>query len=186
MTTDTAPQRGEVWLKGNVRPALGLVLLLTAAVAGGAVIVLLANPPVWVAWVTGGVGFLLAVGAAALTWAATQPRIERRGSLLRVRLSPHAAHDVPLEIVECVFLGSQPIGAADAEAQRLRVGTLVVRLAERAADWRERSTFKPWGSWQDGHVVVDGRWCEPLSLDVARGVSARLVEAKRGLAGTVP
>lgn len=186
MTTDTAPQRGEVWLKGNVRPALGLVLLLAAAVAVGVAFVLFSRLPVWVAWLAGGVGFLLAVVAATLTWAATQPRIERRGALLRLRLSPHAAHDVPLEIVECVFLGSQPIGADDADSQRLRVGTLVVRLAERAAEWRERSTFKPWGSWQDGHVVVDGRWCEPLSLDVARGVSARLLEAKRDLAGAVP
>jgi hypothetical protein len=38
-----------------------------------------------------------------------------------------------------------------------------------------------WGSWEDGNVVFDGRWCEPLSQAVARDLSGRLLEARRQL-----
>jgi hypothetical protein len=62
------------------------------------------------------------------------------------------------------------------------VTTLVMRLAEREVDWGERPSFAPWGKWEDGAVVFDGRWCEPLSVDVARRLSGWLVEAKRAAA----
>jgi hypothetical protein len=182
----------EVWLKGNVRPALGLAVLAAVVLAAGAALVLVCAPPAWVAQVAAAAGAGIVAAVAALVWAAARPRLERRDTVLRLRLAPHRAHDVPLEAVECVFLGSQPIGADDAhdahdaDEHRLRVGTLVVRFAERATECRERATFRLWGTWHDGHAVVDGRWCEPLSLEVARGISARLLEAKRQVAGTMP
>lgn len=186
MTSDTAEPRAEVWLRGNVRPALGLAAAGAALVVAAATVILACGPPAWVTRAAAALGMMLAAGVAALVRAAARPRLERRGTLLRLRLAPHVAHDVPLDDVECVFLGSQPIGADDADVHRLRVGTLVVRFAERATACRERPTFVPWGTWQDGHAVIDGRWCEPLSLEVARGVSARLLEAKRQVAGTAP
>ncbi|NBW86028.1 MAG: hypothetical protein EBR23_04155 [Planctomycetia bacterium] len=179
----------EVWLKGNVRPALGLAALAVGVLAAGAGVVLMNGPPAWVVQLAAVAGMGIAAAVSALVWSASRPRLERRDTVLRLRLTPYRAHDVPLEAVECVFLGSQPIvadAAHDADEHRLRVGTLVVRFAERATDCRERPTFGPWGTWQDGHAVVDGRWCEPLSLEVARGVSARLLEAKRQVAGTLP
>jgi hypothetical protein len=66
------------------------------------------------------------------------------------------------------------------------VGTIVVRLAERATEWRDRPSFAPWGSWADGHIICDGRWCEPLSVERARAISASLLEAKREVAATRP
>jgi hypothetical protein len=56
-----------------------------------------------------------------------------------------------------------------------------MRLAERFADYAKRPTFTPWGTWDDGYVVFDGRWCEPLSADLAKQLSRRLIDAKRSL-----
>jgi len=84
-----------------------------------------------------------------------------------------------------VFPGSQPLGGDDETADR-RVTTLVLRLAERAVEWRSRPVTQAWGSWEDGNVVFDGRWCEPLSPAVARDISARLLEARRRVLPVAP
>jgi hypothetical protein len=102
-----------------------------------------------------------------------------------VRLAPFVAHDVPLEFVECFFMGSHVLPGADGrdDLPGRRVGTLVMRIAERAAAWQARPTFAPWGTWAEGAIVFDGRWCEPLSVELARSLSGRLVDAKRAAAG---
>jgi len=128
---------------------------------------------------------LAAVTMSLLLTAAASARLERVGDALRVRLSPFRVHDVPLELVECFFLGSEPLkppGSVPDDRPSQRVGTLVIRLAERAVDWRERPTLAEWGSWREGNIVCDGRWCEPLSADLVRTLTRRLVDAKRSLA----
>ena len=180
--TGTASERSEVWLRSNPRPAVA-----GAAVAGLAMAMVVA-----VLWTVGGPGWCwwavaLAAAAsvpivAALVVTASLPRLVRQGNRLRVRLSPLAAEDVPLEIVECVFPGSSPLVGTESAAAPRRVGTVVVRLAERAVDWKERPTFAAWGTWSDGHVVIDGRWCEPLSLEVTKQLGQRILEAKREVA----
>lgn len=173
----------EVWLRGNARPAL-MLLAATAvatAVAGAAVVAL--RPPAW------GIGFVAAgccvclASAAGVAWVASRPRLARRGGVLEVRLSPLRVERLPLEVVECVFPGSQPLGGEGSAPDR-RVETLVLRLAERATEWRSRPTAA-WGAWQDGSVVFDGRWCEPLSPPLARELSARLLEARRTVDGGI-
>ena len=177
-----ASEPNPVWLRGNVRPAVAIALM-TAAASGLALVGLA---------VAGGSGAslraalaaaaVLVLAALALVAVASRPRLERRGDAVRVRLAPLVAHDVPLDVVECVFLGSSPLGpdaAAVPDRPTRRVGTLVMRLAERAVEWRKRPTFPSWGTWEDGHIVFDGRWCEPLSLEAARRVSQLLLEAKR-------
>jgi hypothetical protein len=179
----------EVWLAGNVRPAAGLGLLAVAVGLAG-VVAALAGGGGWIVWPLAAVASGLGVTAGVLAGAASRPRLACRSGVLVVRLSPWRADEVPLDVVECVFHGSQPltgaalehthdVGPPDGAAPTRRVGTLVIRLAERASDWRSRATFPPWGSWDDGHVVVDGRWCEPLSPALARSIGERLVAAKR-------
>lgn len=171
----------EVWLRSNPRPA---VVLLAATVLAAAVALATAVTLRLPAW---SVGLVAAAGggcvgvAACVAWVASRPRLARRGGVLEVRLSPFRMERIPLEIVECVFPGSQPVGGEDGTADR-RVGTLVLRLAERAAEWRSRPA-SAWGAWQDGSVVLDGRWCEPLSPPLARDLSARLLEARRVVVG---
>ena len=184
VTHEMAGGRREVWLRGNVRPAVAVaasaasvgVVAVAAAVASG-------MPTPLVASLTALAGLALVVGWV-LICVASRPRLARRGDALEVRLMPHSIERVPLEIVECIFRGSEPLPrpGENATAASFRVGTLVVRLAERAADWQTRTTFRPWGTWDDGHLVIDGRWCEPLSQVTVGGVAAKLLAAKREVA----
>lgn len=176
----------EIWLRGNLRPVFWLAgagfavagAVLAAAVCG------VVPSSVWALLVPLGLAGALAVGLLART--AALPRLERRGDVLRIRLAPGTTEEVPLQVVECFFSGSNPISRSGEPTcgghAAFRVNTLVMRLAERAADQATRPTFTPWGTWADGYVIFDGRWCEPLSPDLARALGRRLIEAKRALA----
>lgn len=168
----------EVWLRANPRPAAVLFAATAAAVAAAAAVLITVRPPAWGAAVVVIACLIGLMVAAAFLWAASRPRLACRGGALEVRLSPLGVQRVPLEVVECIFPGSQLLGADNDTADR-RVSTLVMRLAERAVEWRSRPVASAWGSWEDGNVVFDGRWCEPLSQAIARDISARLLEAKR-------
>ena len=173
----------EVWLKGNLRPVVGLALttIVAAFVCSAVVIVWDASP--LVGWLLAGLlagTASIVVTLAAIAW---RPRLSYRQGMLRVRLSPLVLHEVPLESVECFFLGSSAVDSGRKTAVTRRVGTLVMRIADRSIAWQERPTFTPWGQWKEGAVVFDGRWCEPLSIGVARGLSAKLVDAKRATDG---
>lgn len=187
----------EVWLRGNVRPVLGVGAVLGGGLAVALVAAVAAAAPAGVIrFLAAGFAVVL-VGVAFLAAAAGAPRVGRRGHALLVRLAPWRTEAVPLAVVECVFPGSQPLvgptmhhtHAADAAEEPppgRRVGTLVIRFAERAVEWRERATFAPWGSWHDGHAIVDGRWCERLSAEKTRTISNLLLEAKREAAECIP
>lgn len=175
--------RPEVWLRGNLRPVLGLAAVSACVLAGcvAAAASTDAGRPYRPA-VAAAVG-LTAVAVGLLAAAAARPRLLRAGDTLLVRLSPSRVETLPLDVAECFFPGSSPLargGRPTCEHHAaFRVNTLVLRLAERADDYRRRSTFTPWGTWDDSYVVFDGRWCEPLSPDLVRGLGRLLVEAKR-------
>jgi hypothetical protein len=188
-----AGERHEIWLRGNLRPALGLALAATG-VAGAAVAAAVGfAAPSWVVWAVVGLASLCLLAALGCVAVAARPRLVRQGHVVRVCLAPLTAYDLPLEIIECVFSGSSPLAAAagispeedqaDAGGGR-RVGTVVMRLAERADSWRMRPTLSQWGRWSDGYIVFDGRWCEPLSSAFTRELSQRLLDAKREIAAS--
>ena len=172
----------EVWLRGYPRPAIAGAAVVVLAAAAAVAAVTVAGAPPWIAWTIAATGLAAVALALVLVAAASLPRLARRGGCLRVRLLPLGAEDVPLEIVECVFPGSSPL----AEATSRRVGTVVVRLAERATAWKRRPTLRGWGTWEDGHIVIDGRWCEPLGMQITRRLGERIQDAKRGLAALAP
>jgi hypothetical protein len=184
--TNAGSQHAEIWLRGNIRPVAWLALV-TAAVAGGLIAIVGMGAKGPLAWLLASAVCAIAAGVVGtLAYAAARPRLERRGDFLQIRLSPTAAQGVPLDAVECFFQGSNPIARSGeptcGDRAAFRVNTLVMRLAERAGDVASRPTFTPWGTWEDGYVVFDGRWCEPLSADLARSLSRQLVDAKRALA----
>lgn len=176
---------GEVWLRGNARPAVMLATVMAAAAAVAAAAVALLTPPAWIWGIVAAVVLADVAAAIGLVWSSTRPRLVCRGDTLEVRLSPLGVERVPVEVVECVFPGSDSLGG-DPHAVTRRVSTLVLRLAERAVEWRSRPLASPWGTWEDGSIVFDGRWCEPLSAAVASDVSARLLEARRRAAARRP
>ena len=175
-----AAERREVWLRGNVRPVAGLAVI-TIIIAAAAALGFAAAGLGWAAWLAGGSAAAVLAAAAVVAGAAAAPRLACAGDRLEIRLAPGRLERVPLEVVECVFRGSELLreSGGDEASPRLRVGTLVVRFAERATEWKARPAFRPWGTWDDGHAVIDGRWCEPLSRETVQRIAAALVEAKR-------
>lgn len=183
-----AAERREVWLRGNVRPVAGLALI-TIVVATASGLGFAAAGLVPTAWLVAVIAVAVLAGSAVVARAAAAPRLERDGDRLAIRLAPGRVERVPLEVVECVFRGSEilPDPRRTGTAARLRVGTVVVRFAERASEWRTRPAFGPWGTWEDGHAVIDGRWCEPLSRETVQRIASALIEAKREtVAGPAP
>jgi len=188
--TNAGSQHAEIWLRGNVRPVAWLALLM-AVVASGLIAVAIMMATATLSWLLVAVFCgVAAVGVGMLACVAARPRLERRGEFLQIRLSPTAVQRVPLDAVECFFQGSNPIARSGeptcGEHAAFRVNTLVMRLAERAAEVSSCPTFTPWGTWNDGYVIFDGRWCEPLSADLARTLSRRLIDAKRSLSAGQP
>jgi hypothetical protein len=189
--TDGLSRSSDIWLRGNLRPVAWLAALSAVTAFGLFAALALAGPASAAAWLAvAALGLVMAAVVGMLTFAAARPRLVRLGDRLRVRLSPTAVHDVPLDMVECFFQGSNPIARTGeptcGDHAAFRVNTLVMRLAERAADFSRRPTFTPWGTWDDGYVVFDGRWCEPLSAELARRLSRELLDAKRTAAASAP
>ena len=181
-------ERAEVWLRGNLRP-VGSLAAVAAVISGSLLLAATGESvPVWGKILLVVLCGVLTLVIAVLALVASRPRLSYRDGLLRVRLTPLAVEDVPVELVECFFLGSSAVAVAGYSPKSValpsqlavrRVGTLVMRLAERADQWQARPTFAPWGEWLAGAVVFDGRWCEPLSIAGVVQLSRRLVEAKR-------
>ena len=89
---------------------------------------------------------------------------------------------VPIEVVECFFLGQGPadIPAADSELQATNV---IVRLAEVATQWHRVRVTRSLGHWCDGYITVRGMWCEPLDVKLVNRMNKRLAEAKKQRGG---
>lgn len=177
--TMVASDRREVWLRGNLRPVVGLAILVGVAAGAGALAASAAGTAPWLAWAVAAGGGLVAAVLAAVGCVAARPRLARCGETLEIRLAPTTVERVPLAVVECIFRGTEPLAGGAGEQPRFRVGTLVVRFAERAAEWSSRPTFRPWGTWSEGHAVIDGRWCEPLTRAAVERIAAALLEARR-------
>jgi len=174
------------WLATNRRLA-GLltagVVLLVVLTGAAAVFARLATGG-WAvgAWIAA-VGVALSLPLGAIATAAWTPPLLQSGEQLLVRLGPGRRESLPLAAVEAFFLGSQPLDrrgepTCPGEAA-FRVGTLVVRVAERATDLNRRTTRGPWAAWEDGYLIIDGRWTEPLTTETVRRVNGRLTVAKR-------
>jgi hypothetical protein len=173
-----ATNRRLAWLGAVVAVVLAVLTLLAAVAAGqsaGGVRLVLVGLACGAAFST-----LL---SACLTLAAFRPAVSAEGDWLLVRLGPGRTERLPLTAVEVFFLGSQPLdhrgGPADADEASFRVGTLVVRVAERATAVAKRSGGGPWAAWENGYLVIDGRWTEPLTVETLRRINGRLIVAKR-------
>lgn len=172
----------EVWLRTNVRAHLLSMLPSVAATAVGCVLLLAAARP-WVAVF----GWLLAIAGALLSVAVVlslrQPRLAYRDGSMMVHLGPWSPIAVPIDLVECFFLGQAPSmlsfssgrgGSSDGPT-----ASVVIRLAESAVDWKQRNVSERLGRWHDGYITIRGTWCEPISTDLMRDLNAKLAAAHR-------
>jgi hypothetical protein len=122
--TNERGETSEIWLRGNLRPVAWLALV-EAVVAGGLIAAVALRAPSLTSFLLVAVPFCgIAAGiVGVLAYAAARPRLERVGGCLRVRLSPTAVEDVPLDAVECFFQGSNPIGLPGEHAGDATGGT---------------------------------------------------------------
>lgn len=181
----------EVWLRPNrrvflmaaVAPALLLILGLAVALD------VISAAPTAVRALAGtlaGVGGIL---SAVLIWYSRQPRLAYDGRHLVVYLRSGGPIAVPIEAVECFFLGSGLREIPGGTGREVEVAQLVVRLAERATEWAQADVKPALGKWCGGYITIYGTWCEPLSIHLVNRLNARLAaahESKRDAALAAP
>lgn len=175
----------QVLLSNNRRAAgmlLGLATLPTLVGATGLVWAISQRSSL----AGGAAGGLCLVGTVSL-WLAWRwwrmPRLALIGESLEVHLRRGEPWLVPVEIVECFFLGQAPSTLRDQRGQEMESRNVVVRLAERASSWHQQDTERALGRWCDGYITVYGTWCEPLNTALVEKMNHQLVEAKRQLRG---
>jgi hypothetical protein len=172
----------EVWLRPN-RRALLFALIFPLILGFVSAMLAFQNEGVW-RWLAA----FFAAGGAALTAAlaiqASRPRLAICDDQVLLFLRWGAPLVVPLSIVECMFLGrpetQQSLGHAS------RMVSLVIRLAEAATDYRHRVVKPALGRWEDSYITINGAWCEPLTLELARRLNDLLREAQRRQQSNVP
>jgi hypothetical protein len=168
----------EIWLKPNHRaialgflvPGLFLLIavpLFTFLPSAGAMF--------WIRWCLAAPLIACSVVlAASLIYHLRQPRLASDGQVLLVYLAGGVPYRVPLEQVECFFLGQTQFG--DGPQSGVDAKNIVVRLAERAEDWHHREVRRNLGNWCGGYITVKGGWCEPITDELMRELNRRLIQ----------
>ncbi len=169
----------EVWLSGNQRAiAVALIVPVLLAAGGGAVWLLTSQWPWHVFAAALVLAGLVCGGSLLVLW--RTPRLAYHKGELLVYLRSSLPDRVPIEHVECFFLGQGPSLMTKAHEGRAR--TIVVRLAEAAEQFRQRPVKASLGQWCEGYITIRGTWCEPIDAPLMKRLNERLVAVKRELA----
>lgn len=167
----------QTWLLPNRRVLL-MAMVLPAIVMSVAVwLAATTTGPLQIVCGVIGLGSLAVIGMLGKHY--RQPRLARDGDELLVYLKSGAPYRLPLEVVECFFLGATDGNVPGGSGHGGKVSALVVRLAERATDWHERPVKPSLGKWDEGYVRVYGAWCERLCMGLVGRLNTKLREAQR-------
>jgi hypothetical protein len=172
----------EVWLRTNTRALwFGMVLPTAMCVVGAVLIVGLPGrePATWMRAV-GAVSLLLGLWLiAALAIQLRRPRLAYRDGYLQVWLRAGRPIEVPIEVVECFWLGQAPSLLPGKRHERTETASIVIRIADHATEWRHQEVKPQLGSWCEGYVTIRGTWCEPLSIPLVNRLNERLANITR-------
>ena len=167
----------ETWLKPN-RRVLAMSLMPPLGLIGVGLWMVVATDPLRV-----GSGYLLLCFSVFLLFFVVSRMCKRRlayaGGQLLVGLGQRKPIPVPIELVECFFLGSSPTRLSGRWGLQSRAISVVVRLAERASDYHQREVLPRLGNWSDGYITIGGSWCEPVSVALVQRLNKRLSEVQR-------
>ena len=172
----------ETWIKPNRRVILlGLIPPVLLLLLGLVLVLLLPRGGVWRIgyWVGWPLVVCASVAIGVLVNFLRLPRLGYENGELLVYLRRSAPDRVPIDMVECFFLGHGPSLMSSTEAKELATSTIVVRLAEAATEWHKIDVLPRLGHWCDGYIVIRGTWCEPINADVLQRLNNRLVAAHR-------
>ena len=124
-----------------------------------------------VGWILAALAGLMVV---TLIRQSRQPRIAYEAGHLLLYLRSGAPIRLPVEFVQCAFLGAGSTQLPGPGAREIRTANLVIRLDEKAIDWAEVSVKPALGHWSEGYITIHGAWCEPLTLDLVQHLNKRL------------
>src|SRR5690606_29962750 len=100
----------------------------------------------------GGVALLACAAMVGLIWQMRLPRIGfERGEVL-FYLRAASPYRVPVDKVECFFIGQGPTLRPGGKSQNEQTVTVVTRLAEGAKQYHARQVKPSLGAWCDGYV----------------------------------
>ncbi len=173
----------EVWLRPN-RRALWLSTLPAALLAGIGFYTI--SRPHSLEKLIGCLALLLAaVLLVAISSSVGQPRLAYSNDQLLVFLRAGRPIRLPIQLVECFFLGQGPAmlagGRESSGFRRQATRNIIARLAESAVQWREVEVQPRLGQWREGYITIRGTWCEPISPDLVGALNEKLAAAHRRL-----
>ena len=174
----------ETWLRTNRRIlSLGLVLPALISAAGVAMFYLAPQHGAlsylkWFGCFIFAAGIMTALGLFSLT---RIPRLAFEDGHLLVYLQSAGPFRVPIEMVECFFMGQATSDFRSRGGKEVETATIVVRLAEAAKEWHHREVSGSLGHWCDGYIIIYGTWCEPIDQNLLRQLNQRLIEKHREL-----
>lgn len=171
----------EVWLHPNRRVlAVGVVLAAMGLLASVAVAVW--STSAWLRWGSVAGSLVMSYLLALSVYLLRQPRLAYQPGTLLVYLKTGGPIGVPIDVVECFFLGQGPAllpNVFDPRGGDEETATIVVRLAEAAQEWRHFDVRPALGQWCEGYITIRGTWCEPISGPLVKRLNERLVAAHR-------
>lgn len=172
----------EVWLRSNRRALLlGMLLPALLLVASGWLLAVSLLAQMWLGWT-----IVAAIGLLVGTYVAIQlfywmriPRLAYEADQLLVYLDSATPTRVPIEIVECFFLGQGSSELPKLEGKDPETANVIVRLAESAKEWRHRDVRPNLGHWCEGYITLSGAWCEPINEQQLKQLNQKLIAAHR-------
>jgi hypothetical protein len=106
------------------------------------------------------------------------PRGHDDGDVL-VYAGPAEPLRVPVDAVECFFLGQAGGMIPNAQGGEAEVRTVIIRLAEAATEWHHRDVKAAFAHWCEGYITIRGTWCEPITPELLRRLNGRLAALQR-------
>ncbi len=165
----------ETLLRPNVRALyVGMIVPGAIAIVG---LALALGPGRDVGWVWGvgwGLVALGALGVPAMLWNSRQPRIAYENGHLLLNMRGDGPIRLPVELVQCAFLGAGSTQLPGPGGRAIRTSNLVIRLDEKATEWSEVVVKPALGRWSEGYITIYGTWCEPLTFELVQHLNQRL------------
>jgi hypothetical protein len=173
----------QVLLRPNLRAIyMGAIVPALLAAVGLAVALGPWHAESWVRAIGWGLAAFGGLILALLLWQSRQPRLAYQDGHLLIYLRSGRPIRLPVELVQCAFLGAGPTPIRGPRGSLLRSANLVLRLDEKATDWQEADVKPALGRWTEGYVTIYGAWCEPLKIDVVQRLNERLHELNHATA----
>ena len=171
----------ETWILPN-RRALAVGLVVPAIFLLGAIACWVVGQTLesWMWRLVATVLGVLGGGLLGMLWRLMrQPRVAYQDGEVLVHGGLAEPLRVPVDVVECFFIGQGGGMIPDAQGREAEVRTVIVRLAEAATEWHHRDVKAAFAHWCEGYITIRGTWCEPITPELLKRLNSRLVVLHR-------